>query len=55
MGYLVSLGCFSLWNRMEKPIWAKAWIIGLTLKLNIFLWLLLQDKVPTLGNMAKKG
>jgi hypothetical protein len=37
MGYSISLGYFSLCNRMEKPIEAKAWITGLSLKINIFL------------------
>ena len=55
MKYSVALGCFSFWNRMEKPIYVKAWITGLILKINIFLWLLLQDKVLTLDNLAKKG
>ncbi len=39
--YSVASGYFLLWDRMEKPIWAKAWIPGLTPKINIFFWLLL--------------
>ena len=53
--YFVTSGYFSLWDRMEKPIWAKAWTSSLTPKINIFFWLLLQDKILTLDNLAKRG
>lgn len=39
--YTVYFGYFLLWNKMEKPIWAKAWMTGLTPKINIFFWLML--------------
>ena len=53
--YSVASGYLSLLGRMEKPIWAKAWIPRLTPKINIFFWLLLQDKILTLDNLAKRG
>ena len=53
--YSVASGYFWLWNILEKPIWDKAWMIGLTPKINIFFSLMLQDKVLTLDNLAKRG
>ena len=53
--YSITSGYFSLWDRMQKPIWAKAWTPSLTPKINIFFWLLLQDKILTLENLAKRG
>ena len=53
--YYMALGYLSLWNRLEKPTWAKAWMPGLTPKINIFFWLMLQDKILTLDNLAKRG
>ena len=53
--YSVATSYLSLVGRVEKPIWAKAWILGLTPKINIFFWLLLQDKILTLDNLAKRG
>ena len=32
--YSVAFGYFRLWNILEEPIWAKAWMIGLTPKIN---------------------
>ena len=53
--YSITLGYFLLWDRMEKSIWSKAWIPSPTPKINIFFWLLLQDKILTLENLANKG
>ena len=53
--YSVSSGYLSLVGQKEKPIWSKAQIPGLIPKVNIFFWLLLQDKILTLDNLAKKG
>ena len=53
--YSMASGHLSLWNHLEKPTWAKAWMLGLTPKINIFFWLMLQDKILTLDNLAKKG
>lgn len=46
---------FSLWDSLEKPIWAQAWIFSLTPKINIFFSLLLQEKIIALDNLAKRG
>lgn len=53
--YLVATGYNTLWNLNEKPSWTKAWMPGLTPKINIFFWLLLEDKILTLDNLAKRG
>lgn len=53
--YSTASGYNSLWNLKEKPLWAKAWLPGLTPKIKIFFWLMLQDKILTLDNLAKRG
>ena len=53
--YSIASSYFSLWNMMEKPIWDKAWMTSLTPKINIFFWLMLQEKILTLENLAKRG
>lgn len=53
--FSIASGYFSIWDSSNKPPWANAWISGLTPKINIFLWLLLQDKILSLDNLAKKG
>ena len=45
----------SPWNRMEKLIWAKVWTPGLIPKINIFFWLIMQDKILTLDNLINRG
>ena len=42
-------------DECQEPIWAKAWFKGMTPKINIFLWILLQDKILTIDNLKKKG
>ena len=37
------------------PLWSKAWIKGLTPKINIFFWILLQKKILTQDNLQKRG
>ena len=53
--YTVAFGYLSLVGIGEIPLWAKAWTPRLTPKINIFFWLLLQDKILTLDNLAKRG
>ena len=54
-------GCFkvsSVFKSEEKgacPLWTKAWIKCLIPKVNIFLWILLQNKILTLDNLQKRG
>lgn len=36
------------------PCWAKAWFPGLTPKINIFLWILLQNNILTIDNLRKR-
>ena len=38
-----------------QPCWAKAWFKGMTPKVNIFFWILLQDFFYTLNNLLKRG
>ena len=47
----------SLFKSKEKgnqPFWTKAWIKGLIPKINIFYWILLQNKILTLDNLQKR-
>ena len=37
----------------DEPCWAKVWMKGMTPKVNIFFWILLQNKVLTLENLIK--
>ena len=53
--YLVASRYNSLWSLKEKPPWAKAWLPGLTPKINMFFLLMLQDKIFTLDNLEKRG
>ena len=39
----------------DEPCWAKAWVKGMTPKVNIFFWILLQNKILTLDNLKKRG
>ena len=54
-------GCFkvsSIFKMKEKGpchLWTKAWIKGLTPKINFFLKILLQNKILTLDNLQKRG
>ena len=48
----------SLFKYKEKgnqPFWTKAWIKGLIPKINIFYWIMLQNKILTLDNLQKRG
>ena len=53
--YSVVFGYLSLQNIMEKLVWAKVWTPGLIPKINIFLWLMLQEKILTLDNLIRRG
>lgn len=54
-------GCFKVsmvFTSKEKgagPLWSKSWIKGLIPKVNIFYWILLQNKILTLDNLQKRG
>ena len=54
-------GCFKVFSifrpedKTISPIWAKAWIKGLMPKINIFFWIMLQNKKFTLDYLQKKG
>lgn len=37
-----------------KLLWAKAWIPSLTPKINVFFWLLLQNRILTINNLIKR-
>ena len=37
-----------------EPYWAKAWVKGMTPKINIFFWILL-TKILTIDNLMKRG
>ena len=39
----------------DEPCWPKAWVKGMTPKVNIFFWILLQNKFLTLDNLKKRG
>ena len=45
--YSVASVYMALWSSKERPPWLKAWIPGLTPKINIFNWLALQKKIFT--------
>ena len=38
-----------------QPLWSQAWIKGLILKINIFYWIFLQNKILTQDNLQKRG
>jgi ribonuclease HI len=42
-------------EKVTPPLWSQAWVKGLIPKVNIFLWILLQNKILTLDNMQKRG
>ena len=37
------------------PYWSQAWIKGLIPKINIFYWIMLQNKILTQDNLQKMG
>lgn len=39
----------------HPPFWSKAWFKHLIPKINIFFWILLQNKVLTIDNLCKRG
>ena len=48
----------SIFKSKEKgnqAFWTKAWIKGLTPKINIFYWILLKNKILTQENLQKRG
>lgn len=53
--YSIASRHFYLWDRMEKPIWAKAWIPGLTPKNQYSYGFFSKTKILTLDNLAKRG
>lgn len=52
--YSVASRYMALWSSKERPPWSKAWIPGLTPKINIFYWLALQNKILTQDNLLKR-
>ena len=38
-----------------EPYWAKAWVKGITPKINIFFQIILQNKIFTIYNLVKRG
>lgn len=53
--YFFTLADADAFANYEEPCWAKAWMKGMTPKVNIFFWILLQNKVLTLDNLQKRG
>ena len=47
--------CWSRNIEHPEPCWAKAWFKGMTPKVNIFFWILLQDKILIMDNLLKRG
>lgn len=45
----------NFFDDQEIPCWAKAWVKGMTPKINIFFWIILQKKFLTLDNLKKRG
>lgn len=41
-------------EELQELFWAKAWFKGTTLKVNIFFWILLPDKILTTDNLLKR-
>ena len=39
----------------NQPFWSQAWIKGLIPKINIFYWIMLQNKILTQDNFQKRG
>lgn len=56
-----SRGCFKVSSvfisedKVNYPMWAKAWIKGIIPKINIYFWTMLQNKILTLDNLQKRG
>ena len=42
-------------DKVNYPMWDKAWIKGRIPKINIFFWTMLQNKILTLDNLQKEG
>ena len=53
--YSVASAYANSFDNHDEPCWAKAWMKGMTPKVNIFFWILLQNKVLTLDNLKKGG
>lgn len=53
--YLVASAYKAQYQMDTKLVWAKAWYHGLIPKINIFFWLLLQNRILTLDNLMKRG
>ena len=54
-GYSISSAFSFSFEDFEAPCWALAWVKGMMPKINIFFWILLQNKILTLDNLKKRG
>ena len=54
-GHFKVSSIFAPKDKGNQPLWAHAWIKGLIPKINIFFWIMLQNKIPTLDNLQKRG
>ena len=50
-GFFRVLSIFSPEDNNISPTWAKAWIKSLAPKINVFFWIMLQNKILNLGNL----
>ena len=53
--YYVALGYEAMKNVDRTLVWAKAWFPGPTPKINIFLWIMLQNHILMVDNLTKRG
>ena len=53
--YMTASRYSTLWSFKETPPWSRAWIPGLTPKVNMFFWLALKGKTLTQENLIKRG
>ena len=54
-GYFKVSFVFKYEEKGACPLWTRAWIKGLIPKINIFYWILLQNKALTQDNLQKRG
>ena len=53
-GFFKVSSMFRSEDKAYSPIWDRVWIKGLTPKINIFFWTMLENKILTLDNFFKK-
>ena len=51
----MALGYEVMQNVDRTLVWAKACYLGLTPKINIFFWVMLQNRILTVDNLIKRG